>query len=341
VRNTEEIKVLITSSGGKIDDYYESIIERFKMQNQTIEVSFKHQGETMQQEFKELRKLLTQRGVSELTQAPINDVPGRRDAAFNKARQFYGTPPNATEKLAALQRSFVAGTDAWLSEETEYRKWLDGETPILWVSGDAGVGKSHLAYSAITTMQERAKSQPRTIVAYFFFQEVNEPFRSAKNALCSVGFQIVTQDRAIRETVANDLADECCTKWSIFRIWLSFSRFFKADSGAHLYLVLDGVDEACQDDLFPLLVVLNRVVPENLRMHVLLTGRDGSGIEELGNEPSEMRLSRLEVSLERSRMGLKAILDARFASLPRLSKFSRQVKEKISKALLGGNYGEL
>lgn len=65
---------------------------------------------------------------------------------------------------------------------------------MLFIGGEAGVGKSHLAFATIKTLQEMAKSKHRMSVAYFFFQEQHEEFRSSKNTMCSVGFHIATQD---------------------------------------------------------------------------------------------------------------------------------------------------
>src|SRR5947207_11602312 len=54
VRNTEEIKVLVTTYGGKIDDYYESMMKQFLLQSQTIEDGFHRQDQTMQAGFHRL-----------------------------------------------------------------------------------------------------------------------------------------------------------------------------------------------------------------------------------------------------------------------------------------------
>jgi hypothetical protein len=280
-----------------------------------------------------------QQAGTESTQPPTRDIPARTSAAFNKVKQFYGMPPDVRDKFQELERSFVEGTDSWLSEDPTYKKWLDGEIPVLWLAGEAGVGKSHLSYSAIKTMQERAKSQPRTILAYFFFQETNEPFRSARNALCSIGLQIAQQDRKIREALAHILSDQRCSEWSLNNIWnWTFPEPFDEHSDAQLYLVLDGVDEAW-GDIFTLLVIFNDISKDKLRIHVLLTGRRNTGIELLQGPPLSMELPEVDATLEKSRRSLRKIVDARLDSLPRLCKFSQHVKEKIAKAMLGSNQG--
>ncbi|KAF4627707.1 hypothetical protein G7Y89_g10442 [Cudoniella acicularis] len=62
VRNTEDIKILITSNGEKIDDYYESIVQHFQHQDKTLQTGLRRQEEAMRQEFKELRKLFAPSG---------------------------------------------------------------------------------------------------------------------------------------------------------------------------------------------------------------------------------------------------------------------------------------
>jgi hypothetical protein len=54
VRNTEEIKGLVTRNGGKIDDYYESMMNQFLSQSRMTEDGFHRQDQTMQAGFHRL-----------------------------------------------------------------------------------------------------------------------------------------------------------------------------------------------------------------------------------------------------------------------------------------------
>jgi hypothetical protein len=51
VRNTEEIKLLVTSYGGKIDDYYESMMNQFNLQARAIDSGFRQQDVALQSGF--------------------------------------------------------------------------------------------------------------------------------------------------------------------------------------------------------------------------------------------------------------------------------------------------
>jgi hypothetical protein len=147
------------------------------------------------------------------------------------------------------------------------------------------------------------------------------------------------QDHKLRETMASLISDDCCVQWAIPYIWKwVFLDVFKEDQDAELFLVLDGVDEAEAEDFYPVLACLSDVREEKLRMHVLFTGRRNAGIEPFAEGE---HVKEIEATLSKSRMGLKNLVDARFETLPRLSKFSHHVKTKIGEAMLKGNYGRL
>jgi hypothetical protein len=352
VRNTEDIKGLLIQYGKNSDSYYEEMVKRmddqgqlitdgFEKQERTVVAGFEQQNVSLtniQQSIKELQNQLSHQSTPDSTQ-PTTDLSSRSLTALNKVRQFFGKSANPISTFKELKRSFVPGTDSWFQEDLDYKAWLNGETPVLWLAGEAGVGKSHLAYSAIRTLQERTKSHPRTSVAYFFFQEGNELFRSGRNALCSIGLQMAMQDHKLRETMASLISDDCCVQWAIPYIWKwVFLDVFKGDQDAELFLVLDGVDEAEAEDFYPVLACLSDVREEKLRMHVLFTGRRNAGIEPFAEGE---HVKEIEATLSKSRMGLKNLVDARFETLPRLSKFSHHVKTKIGEAMLKGNYGRL
>jgi hypothetical protein len=257
VRNTEDIKGLLIQYGKNSDSYYEEMVKRmddqgqlvtdgFEKQERAVVAGFEQQNVSLtniQQSIKELQNQLSHQSTPDSTQ-PTTDLSSRSLTAFNKVRQFFGKSANPISTFKELKRSFVPGTDSWFQEDLDYKAWLNGETPVLWLAGEAGVGKSHLAYSAIRTLQERTKSHPRTSVAYFFFQEGNEIFRSGRSALCSIGLQMAMQDHKLRETMASFISDDCCVQWAIPYIWKwVFLDVFKEDQDAELFLVLDGVDE--------------------------------------------------------------------------------------------------
>jgi hypothetical protein len=361
VRNTEELKKLVSTYGGKLDTYYEATIVHleeqrliteagFGRQAVRLEVGFAQQQEqgaalekVMMQGFNELREQLARESQGKLetrTELPA-DAASRGTTALRKARIFFGNPVDQTRYLQQLEQMSIPEIASWVFEDETYKSWLDGKgSPVLWLTGEPGVGKSHIAHSVIKSLQETAKSQPRTYVAYFFFQERNDEFRSGNAALCCAGMQIATQSQAVRESIASNLSDEedSCTGKTPFYVWKNvFSAFFKAGSDAQLYLVFDGVDEMKRGEILDFIVQFRDIPFDGLRIRLFLTGRRRDDIEAFEEDVSPLVL---ESSLEKSRNGLQSLLDGRFTQLPRLSKFSYRVRHQISRTLIERGYGQ-
>ena len=79
----------------------------------------------------------------------------------------------------------VPGTGRWLLDDEEtYKAWADQEKPVVWMRGNAGIGKSFLAETVITSLE--TSSNDRKSFAYFFFREEEDNLRSFTEA-CKYG----------------------------------------------------------------------------------------------------------------------------------------------------------
>jgi hypothetical protein len=75
----------------------------------------------------------------------------------------------------------VPDTGTWLVEgEETYKAWVDQEKPIVWLRGNAGIGKSFLAEAVVTSFE--TSSSDRKSFAYFFFREEEDNLRSFTEA---------------------------------------------------------------------------------------------------------------------------------------------------------------
>ncbi|KAF4418032.1 Vegetative incompatibility protein HET-E-1 [Fusarium austroafricanum] len=350
VRNTQDIKKLMARYGEKVDFIYEEMVIYFRDQGQRIDAGFELQALNFQKQqasldsikrgIRELRsQLLGGDGPESATQSTKNPIAGE-SVALNIVKQFFGTPPSPLSKFNELHRSFVPGTDSWLYQDKEYQNWQNGETSFLWIMGEPGLGKTHLAYSIIDTLRSETKNYPQTSVAYYFFQESNEPFRSVKSAVRSIGLQIVSQNHKLREKLASVTSHFCCETWSLFNIWRwAIDYHYNDQSNERLFLVIDSLEQANPDEVNELLAYLECTVKLNQKIKVVFTGINSELLGMWQKDHVTKHLTTITMNSRTARSGIMKLLDSRFESLPRLSRFSDYAKAKIAKVMEDGKYG--
>ncbi|GME44923.1 glyoxalase bleomycin resistance protein dioxygenase protein [Neofusicoccum parvum] len=318
--------------------------EHFEVTKQMSVTQDKHHNE-LQKGLGMLFKAYTQSDRDKADQEPgkgekgrkSRDAGARRSAALAQVKAALQTTANPTMEyaVAEIRHSFVEGTFRWLPENEAYRKFAGGdEEPLLWVTGDRGLGKSSLACFAVDDLRQQRHLYKST-VASFFFKEEHEELRSTVNLLRSVAAQVAESDIKYREEVATEVKkiedqlrdDDGTLLWERL-----FASKFPNSSETRLFVVVDGLDEADGDDRKKLLDLFKQIKKDGLQIRVLLTSGPGvlyvehvlRRLNSLGREAVILKeLEKLPDSLS----GLYSLLlaecqkgrgDDEFASLKRL-----------------------
>jgi tetratricopeptide (TPR) repeat protein len=173
---------------------------------------------------------------------------------------------------------------AWLFEET--RRWLEETTSrMFWLKAGPGIGKSSFA----AQLAHQARS---TVVGFFMcdFQGAKDPEESAREAVCTLAFQIASRlpdyrlkllytQQVDKEQIFKRTADELFE----YLITEPLNRLGKIPESTRLCLVVDGLDEAGRSDgrnaLAELLAKHAERLPEWLG--VLVTSRPEPYLEQI------------------------------------------------------------
>ncbi|KAL9079219.1 MAG: hypothetical protein Q9157_001888 [Trypethelium eluteriae] len=256
------------------------------------------------------------------------DAGARRSLALNRIRSDLQTTAQPAQIIANIGQSFVKGKLAWLPSARPYRDFANGTESLLLVTGERGLGKTHLASYAIADLQSQAQgAADRTTVAYFFFEEEHEQLRSIKNFIKSLVTQIAEADSKYREEIIPDLkkigdkieGDDGTLIWDELIV-----AKYPADSESKLVPVIDGIDEINTEDRTKLLSLLAQIKKDSLQISALITSR--VEIEDLA-APS------LALTMDLLKKDVKQIIRARISSLSNLRRLDMSARKRIATKL--------
>jgi hypothetical protein len=285
VANTEDLIRLMGDLDLKLDMQHREIMNVFAQQGQSFQGLFQlgwEQISLMQGVDKALKEMMkntnTMEQGSKSQGAPLALKSATRKGA-HLVNFYFSSPTDPAVQYREIENLFVTGTSKWIFQNELFIAWRDAKFPILWISGNAGAGKSCLAYTIANSLKEDVNGQSRTSVAYYFFKYEHLELRSVKNALYCIITQIAALDNKYCEKVAADLTNEKTStkKADLQYIWNKYlASNFGPKSDAKLYLVLDGLDEARSADMATFFDLLNQIQTKSLNIHVILTGRPGT-----------------------------------------------------------------
>jgi tetratricopeptide (TPR) repeat protein len=266
--------------------------------------------------------------TSDKKDARKGDTAGKKHRALARVKRHFADSAVVRKKISAqrvdIEDDFVKDIGSWIFEDERYKSWVEGSQPTLWLSGSAGVGKTYLAL-AIASDLEKHRQSDKTSVAYFFFRETSADQRSFRSALrCSV-LQIAEKNAGYCETIAAEISHDADEEpWKQF-----FADRFPAKSDTHLYLILDGVDEALDVDKAVITEVLKEITKDQLNVHVLFTSRPT-----LQSTFAEFVPHSIEMTRELIVSDMKKLVEVRIRTLPRVRKFQRQTRKRIEDKIL-------
>jgi hypothetical protein len=114
-------------------------------------------------------------------------------------------PDSAQTWYDRISKTRVPGTGDWVLKENIFKSWVEQGTPIIFVSGTPGAGKSYLTASMIAFLKDQFAPHNDTQVstAYFFFKDNNPDTRSVHQALRDLAYQICITNATYQKHVKN------------------------------------------------------------------------------------------------------------------------------------------
>ncbi|KAJ4251856.1 hypothetical protein NW762_011153 [Fusarium torreyae] len=326
--NTEEIKKLDL----ELKDNSDMHTAMLQDQKETMD-SIHDTTETIRNDMAKLLKAFNDQKKEKATKpkGKVSASDQNKPASAKRIRNLLPEVEGEDHEYYILKDTIVPDTCNWVFDEPQWDEWQasEGPHPVLAITGQPGVGKSHIGASVYDKLHQEAQSDAskQTCAAHFYFREQNESLSGFYNAVVTIINQVVEQSAPICELIYIQYnKDEVVTNvndWGDL-VHNLLGHAFRKDSKNHLYLMLDGIDELEEFD--HLLEFLQIIKNEELRISVVLTSRPNllQGISDV------VPTLNIEVEKEKQKDDLKELVWNRLKSLSTLRSFSRYVKQRIA-----------
>ncbi|KAK6519902.1 hypothetical protein TWF506_000197 [Arthrobotrys conoides] len=243
------------------------------------------------------------------------------------------------ELYGEFKRRLVPGTGAWLRKEAAYTTWFSGETSLLFIVGEPGSGKTHLATSIINEVQDRcSRSKDGGLettgpisTAFFFIRESDTQLLNVNEMLKALAYQIIESDPLFRRHAI----EICKSSWNTMTAedtWKNlFQRYYREiATNASVVIILDGLDEAPKAD--------QQIITNILKPSSNESESQGRGIQfvVLGRPtirssiPSKAENSVIKISRDQNRDDVERYIDTMLSQvvvLEKLKRFNRAAAE--------------
>ena len=289
-----------------------------------------------------LSAMLLESAQSRMAEERVNERP-----SIEKIRKCLKPSTIPREIFDSMSRKRVQGSGDWIHAEPAFESWAKQATPILWLNGAPGSGKSFLSANIIQYLQQLYPQQLQSLehvsIAYFFCKEYDDDLRSFNKALRSIAYQICLQDSVYAthcmETFAiND------SLYSMHALWKQlFLDFFSASSSDSIVMVLiDGLDEADKRERDEFLELLHDIqesdsFAERARIHLIMLGRPEINWDiqqTLGNSVPAISLSAEQTSYDLHEYVIRSVSKVRL-----LKQVPQKLRQEVIDILVRGADG--
>lgn len=191
-------------------------------------------------------------------------------------------PRDDKKRIEDTNGGLLADSYRWILENSDFQRWRDDQqSPLLWIKGDPGKGKTMLLCGIVNELE---KSISKTsILSYFFCQATDSRINHATAVLRGLLYLILDQHPSLVSHVqkkhdhAGKALFEDANAWTaLCEIFINILRDPNLNNA---YLIIDGLDE-CQTDLPKLLDFIVQQSPISSQVKWIVSSRNWPNIEE-------------------------------------------------------------
>jgi hypothetical protein len=197
-------------------------------------------------------------------------------------RDMHHTDPRDDKRrIEDTKGGIIADSYRWILTNTTYIQWdQDAHSPLLWVRGDPGKGKTMLLCGII---DELYSSLPKTtLMSYFFCQASDSRLNSATAVVRGLLYMLMEQQPSLVSHIRKKHNHAGKSLFEDANAWVALTEIFvdvlRDQSLRPTYLIIDGLDE-CVTDLPKLLDFLAKQSPTSSCVKWIVSSRNWPDIE--------------------------------------------------------------
>ncbi|KAI4647022.1 uncharacterized protein J4E78_008994 [Alternaria triticimaculans] len=159
------------------------------------------------------------------------------------------------------------GTCEWVSETDAYKSWIAKSSGLLWISGDAGKGKTMLSLHLVSSL----KSDSSAAHVVHFFSSRDQGRNNGASILRGLIYQLLSQRPSLFKHVLDDYDKHGTSLFDDRKfqaLWTIFARMLYDKNIIPITCILDGLDECDEDGLEDFWVKIKSLYDTDLEREV-------------------------------------------------------------------------
>jgi hypothetical protein len=239
-------------------------------------------------------------------------------------------PRDDKKRIEDTKGGLLEDSYHWILETYEFQQWHSAQqSPLLWVKGDPGKGKTMLLCGIVN---ELSKSKDmRALLAYFFCQATDSRINTATAVLRGLVYLLADQQPSLISHIQKKHDHAGKTLFEDANAWTALSEIFTSilhdENLKSTYLVIDALDE-CMTGL-PKLLDLIVQSSSSPRIKWIVSSRNWPEIEEqLERAAHKVRLC-LELNAESISMAVDIFIQHKVRELVERKKYDDKTRDGV------------
>ncbi|KAF2193662.1 WD40 repeat-like protein [Zopfia rhizophila CBS 207.26] len=249
-------------------------------------------------------------------------------------------PRDDKMRIEETKGGLLEGCYHWILENSDFQRWRnDQQSPLLWIKGDPGKGKTMLLCGIVNELK---KSKAKTdLLSYFFCQATDPRINNATAVLRGLVYLLVDQQPSLISHIRKKYDYAGKTLFEDANAWVALSEIFtnilQDPSLNNTFLIIDALDE-CVANLPKLLDFIVQKSSISRRVKWIVSSRNWPDIEErLERAGHRVRLC-LELNAESISMAVSTYIRYKVLQLAQRKKYDDKTRDAVLDHLsLGAN----
>ena len=263
----------------------------------------------------------------------LQDIIDKREKCIQDLR--ITDPRDDKKRIEDTKGGLLEDSYRWIIGNDQFKRWRSDQlSPLLWIKGDPGKGKTMLLCGII---KELSKSTFDTaLLSYFFCQATDSRINNATAVLRGLIYMLISQQPSLMSHIQKRYDDAGKVLFEDTNAWIALSEIFTnmlQDSSLNsTYLIVDALDE-CVTGLPALLDLIVHISSVSPHAKWIVSSRNWSSIERyLDTAAHQVRLS-LELNERSVAAAIATYIQSKVDWLAERNKYNSDTCEAVQNYL--------